>query len=148
MIKRDVPWLGSEGETSGGVVVTTGQQGVFKLFFSHQIAGFDFKRDGEKIEGDLQSQTAQSLRTVKDCLDQVGGGIGQIVKMTIFVKDPGLAADVWPATEDICGAIQKFFCFERPGNMILPAQGIVFVSRLPFDHLGQLVGIEAMAIVN
>lgn len=118
-----------------------------KFFFSSLTHGYDFNAEDDAISPDLQEQTEIALQKIDAAIKQAGGGLSSIVRLSVFIKEDA-DTDAFAKVTTVTEAIQRFFCFERPGNVILPAQSIAFVSRLPYDHLGQLVGIEATAIID
>lgn len=135
------------GIVSAGILAVPRTGTAPKFFFSSLMDGYDFNAENEAISPDLQEQTEIALKKIDMALKQAGGGPSNIVRLTVFVKD-GANADAFAKVTTVAETIQRFFCFERPGNMILPAQSIIFVSRLPYDHLGQLIGIEVTAIID
>ena len=132
---------------SAGVLAVPRTGATPTFFFSTLTSGYDFRRGDDSITPSLQEQTEIALKNIDAALKQANGGPSAIVRLTMFVKDAP-DTDALTATTVVAEAIQRFFSFGRPGNMILPAQSIIFVSRLPYDHLGQLVGIEATAIID
>jgi len=75
------------------------------------------------------AQTQQALTNAKAILAAAGGGLQDVVKVTVFVRDLG-------QFDDINRVYQSFF----PGDS--PARSVVEVSRLPKDVL---VEIELIA---
>ncbi len=128
---------------SAGIVVQS--VNLPTMFFSHLTPGHDFDSGYEAIQGDLAEQTKETLVQINKALRQANGGPGGITRLVIYLKD---RPDALRATKIVTEAVADWFSFERPGNVVLPARSVVFVCRLPYDHLGQLVGIEATAIVK
>lgn len=136
-----------DGLISAGVLAVPRTGSTPKFFFSTLTSGYDFRAEDDSMAHDLHGQMQIALKNIDKALKQAESGPNAIVRLTVFVKDRS-DADPTDVTTDVAEVIQAFFSFARPGNMVLPAQSVVFVSRLPYDRLGQLVGIEATAIVD
>lgn len=99
------------------------------VFVSGQIP-FD-PATGEIVPGDVQDQTRQSLKNVREVLLAAGSSMDKIVKATVFITD----MNDFPRVNEVYA---EFF----PENP--PARACVEVSRLPKDVK---VEIEAIALV-
>ena len=132
---------------SAGILAIPRTDAAPKFFFSALIDGYDFNVEDDAMPTGVREQTEIALKKIDAALAQAGGGPSNVARLTVFVKDSP-TIDALTITVTITEAIQAFFCFERPGNVTLPAQSVIFVSRLPYDHLGQLIGIEATAIID
>ena len=55
------------------------------VWVAGQLA-FD-ERDQLVGKGDVAAQTAQCLRNIQRCLEQLGGSLADVVQVTVFVKD-------------------------------------------------------------
>ena len=86
---------------------------------------------GEIVPGDVQDQTRQSLKNVREVLLAAGSSMDKIVKATVFITD----MNDFPRVNEVYA---EFF----PENP--PARACVEVSRLPKDVK---VEIEAIALV-
>lgn len=84
----------------------------------------------EIVEGDVQAQTAQSLKNVQAILAQAGLDFSHVVKSTVFIKDMNEFA-----------AINEVYAQYFGENK--PARACVEVARLPKDVK---VEIEVIAI--
>lgn len=84
-------------------------------------------------EGDIKLQTETVLENVKAALEETGGGMGDIVKVTVFIRDM--------AHYDEIHEIRRRY-FEEP----FPASSMVEVSSLIDPRL--LIEIEAVAVVE
>ncbi len=135
------------GLISAGILAVPRTGTAPKFFFSALTDGYDYNTEDSEMSPDLQKQTEIALKKIDTALTQSGGGLSHIVRLTVFVKDD-TDADAFAKVVTATETIQRFFCFERPGNVTLPAQSVIFVSRLPYDHLGQLIGIEATAMID
>lgn len=85
-----------------------------------------------EVPADIAQQARQSLENVKAVVNASGLDVGDIVKMTVFVKD----LNDFAAINEVYGA---FFEEHKVANY--PARSCVEVARLPKD-----VGIEIEAI--
>ena len=84
---------------------------------------------GEIIEGDIETQTKQSLQNLKAVLKPYSIDFSNIVKVTIFLKD----MNNFPRVNEIYG---QYF------DSQFPARSCIEVSRLPKDAQ---IEIEAIA---
>ena len=90
--------------------------------------------DGNVVgEGDIKLQTETVLEHVKTVLETAGGGMDDVVKVTVFIKDMGLY-------DEIHEVRRRYF--EEP----YPASSMVEVSALIDPRL--LVEIEAVAVIE
>ena len=96
------------------------------IFLSGQIP-IDPKT-GELKEGDIRQQTRQVLENIKGLLGSQGLGMGDVVKVTIFLKDMGSFNQV--------NEVYATYFSSSP-----PARSTVEVAKLPRN-----VGIEMEAI--
>jgi len=84
-------------------------------------------------EGDIRHQTETVLEHVKTVVEAAGGGMDDIVKVTVFITDMGLY-------DEIHEVRRKYF--EEP----YPASSMVEVSALIDPRL--LIEIEAVAVIG
>jgi 2-iminobutanoate/2-iminopropanoate deaminase len=90
--------------------------------------------DGNVVgEGDIKLQTETVLEHVKTVVEEVGGSMEDIVKVTVFITDMGLY-------DEIHEVRRRYF--EEP----FPASSMVEVSALIDPRL--LIEIEAVAVVQ
>ncbi len=89
---------------------------------------------GQLVEGDLGAQTAKALENLKLCLDAAGAGIGDLVKVTIYIAGD---LDIMPGFE----AWVKFA--GQPANPPI----VTVLKVLALGRPGVLVEIEAMAVL-
>ena len=85
----------------------------------------------EVVEGDVQAQTAQSLKNLKAILADSGADFSNVVKTTVFIKDM-----------NEFGAINEVYAEYFGENK--PARACVEVARLPKDVK---VEIEVIAVL-
>jgi 2-iminobutanoate/2-iminopropanoate deaminase len=115
------------GAYSSGVEAPSGRT----IYVSGQVS---FDADGNVVgEGDIKLQTETVLEHVKTVVEEAGGGIEDIVKVTVFITDMGLY-------EEIHEVRRRYF--EEP----FPASSMVEVSALIDPRL--LIEIEAVAVVR
>jgi 2-iminobutanoate/2-iminopropanoate deaminase len=87
---------------------------------------------GKIVEGGIEDQTRRVLDNIKGLLESQGSGMGEVVKVTLFLKDMGHFSRV----NEIYAT-----CFPSPP----PARSTVEVARLPRDVL---IEIEAIALAG
>ena len=101
------------------------------VFVSGQVA---MDTEGNVVgEGDIRSQTETVLEHVKTVVEAAGGGMDDIVKVTVFITDMGLY-------DEIHEVRRRYF--EEP----YPASSMVEVSALIDPRL--LIEIEAVAVIG
>ena len=84
---------------------------------------------GERLLGPIEEQTEQVLRNVEAILRAAGSGLERVLKMTVYVSDISLWAQVNAVYERVLGA-------HRPARAVVP------VGEL---HYGFQIEIEAIA---
>jgi 2-iminobutanoate/2-iminopropanoate deaminase len=115
------------GAYSSGVEAPAGRT----VYVSGQVA---FDAESNVVgEGDIKLQTETVLEHVKTVVEEAGGGMEDIVKVTVFITDMGLY-------DDIHEVRRRYF--EEP----FPASSMVEVSALIDPRL--LIEIEAVAVVR
>ncbi|QGM80244.1 RidA family protein [Otariodibacter oris] len=85
-----------------------------------------------EVAAEIEKQTRQSLENIKAIITQAGLTVGDIVKMTIFLKDLN-------DFNKVNAEYEAFFIENK--HETFPARSCVEVARLPKD-----VGIEIEAI--
>ena len=101
--------------SGGQLVFTSGQIGLSPI-------------TGRMIEGGVSDQTRQAMENLREVLKSVGGDLGHLVKVSIFVKNMDDFATV--------NTVYASFLGEP-----YPARETVEVSRLPLDALVEISGI-------
>jgi 2-iminobutanoate/2-iminopropanoate deaminase len=115
------------GAYSSGVEAPSGRT----IYVSGQVS---LDAEGNVVgEGDVRLQTETVLEHVKTVVEEAGGGMGDIVKVTVFITDMGLY-------DEIHEVRRRYF--EEP----FPASSMVEVSALIDPRL--LIEIEAVAVVG
>lgn len=90
----------------------------------------------EVIEGGIGPQTRQALENIKGIVEEAGGTLGDIVKVTVFMKD---------MAHDKAGFEEVYkSCFKKP----YPARSLVEVSEIPLVTEPTIVEIEAIAYIK
>jgi len=90
----------------------------------------------EVIEGGIGPQTRQALENIKGIIEDAGGALEDIVKVTVFMKD---------MKNDKAGfeEVYKSF-FKKP----YPARSLIEVSEIPLVSEPTIVEIEAVAYIK
>ena len=115
------------GAYSSGVEAPAGRT----VYVSGQVS---LDAEGNVVgEGDVRIKTETVLEHVKSVVEEAGGGMGDIVKVTVFLTDMGLY-------DEIHEVRRRYF--EEP----YPASSMVEVSALIDPRL--LIEIEAVAVVE
>lgn len=99
------------------------------LFISGQIP---FDAEGNLVGDNIVSQTHQSIKNIEAIVNEVGGKLSDIVKVTVLMKDMN---DFGKMNE----VYDSYF------NLTKPARAAYQVARLPKDVL---VEIEAIACID
>jgi 2-iminobutanoate/2-iminopropanoate deaminase len=115
------------GAFSSGVEAPSGRT----VYVSGQVS---MDAEGNVVgEGDIKAQTEAVLEHVKTVVEEAGGGMEDIVKLTVFITDMGLY-------DEIHEVRRRYF--REP----FPASSMVEVSALIDPRL--LIEIEAIAVVR
>jgi 2-iminobutanoate/2-iminopropanoate deaminase len=115
------------GAFSAGVEVQAGRT----VYVSGQVS---MDAEGNVVgEGDISRQTETVLEYVKTVVEEAGGGMGDVVKVTVFIRDMGLY-------DEIHEVRRRYF------GEPYPASSMVEVSALIDPRL--LIEIEAVAVIE
>jgi 2-iminobutanoate/2-iminopropanoate deaminase len=115
------------GAYSSGVEAPAGRT----IYVSGQVS---MDAEGNVVgEGDMRLQTETVLEHVKTVVEEAGGGMEDVVKVTVFITDMGLY-------DEIHEVRRRYF--EEP----YPASSMVEVSALIDPRL--LIEIEAVAVIE
>jgi 2-iminobutanoate/2-iminopropanoate deaminase len=87
---------------------------------------------GERRLGSIEEQTQQALENVAAIVAAGGGGLGDVVKVTVYVSD----IDLWGRVNEVYSA---FFGEHRPARAVVPTREL---------HHGFQIEIEAVAAVG
>lgn len=113
-------------------VQATRATGSTLLFISGQVA---LDRDGNLVgAGDVGAQTRQALTNLRALLEAAGASIGDVAKLTVFVRDMRQFARVQEVRAEFWRGLD------------LPASTALEVARLVRDEF--LVEIEAYAVIH
>jgi 2-iminobutanoate/2-iminopropanoate deaminase len=115
------------GAYSSGVEAPTGRT----IYVSGQVS---LDAEGNVVgEGDIRLQTTTVLEHVKTVVEEAGGGMEDVVKVTVFITDMGLY-------DEIHEVRRRYF--KEP----FPASSMVEVSALIDPRL--LIEVEAVAVIE
>ena len=115
------------GAFSSGVEAPSGRM----VYVSGQVS---LDAEGNVVgEGDIKRQTETVLEHVKTVVEEAGGGMDDIVKVTVYITDMGLYDEIHE--------IRRRY-FDEP----YPASSMVEVSALIDPRL--LIEIEAVAVIE
>jgi len=123
------------------VTVPAGAETVYVSGALPQVANKDAPKGSIESYGDMETQTTSVLTQIKTTLEQLGLGMGDVVKMTVF-----MAAD--PATDNklnfpgLMAGYSKFFGTADQPNK--PARSALQVAALVAP--GALLEIEVIAV--
>ena len=98
------------------------------LFTSGQIP---LRADGTLNDGDITAQTIQVLANLKAVIEAAGGGLNNVVKTTVFMKNLDDFADMNKVYADTFGSHT-------------PARSTVQVAKLPRDVLVEIEAIVSL----
>lgn len=133
-MKKDIiPFTADLGtEVAFSQAVKVNKADLSSLLFISGQASIDEK--GNLVgKGDIKAQTRQTLENMKSVLNQMGAGMDDVVKVTVFVTDMSTFNEVHEVR-------REFFSREN-----YPASTIVEINRLANDDL--LIEIEAIAVI-
>lgn len=86
---------------------------------------------GRLVAGDVEAQTERVLQNLQAVLQAAGGGLEQVVKTTVFLRDMGQFAAM-------NGVYARFFGDHRP------ARSTVAVVGLPLDAQVEIEAVAAL----
>jgi enamine deaminase RidA (YjgF/YER057c/UK114 family) len=135
-----LPLVGSDFPISAAVTVRGGIDTVFLSGALPPVINKDAPKGSVAAYGDMQTQTTGALTAIKATLARMGLGMGDIVKMTVFmVGDP--SHDNKLDFPGLMAGYTKFFGTKDQPNK--PARSAVQVAALVVP--GPLVEIEVIA---
>jgi reactive intermediate/imine deaminase len=133
-MKKDIiPFTADLGtEVAFSQAVRVDKKDLSSLLFISGQASIDEK--GDVIgKGDIKAQTRQTLENMKKVLTQLGAGMDDVVKVTLFVTDMSHFKEIHEVRRE----------YFKKGNY--PASTIVEVNRLANDDL--MIEVEAIAVI-
>ncbi len=133
-MKKDIiPFTADLGtEVAFSQAVRVDKKDLSNLLFISGQASID-EKGGVMGKGDIKAQTRQTLENMKKVLNQLGAGMDDVVKVTIFVTDMSHFKEIHEVRREY---------FKR-GNY--PASTIVEINRLANDDL--MIEAEAIAVI-
>lgn len=134
------PLLGTDFPISAAVTIPSGYETVFLSGALPPVINKDAPKGTTAAYGDMHAQTVGALTSIKATLARLGLGLGDVVKMTVFmVADPGKDNKLDFAGL-MAGYTQFFGTADQPNK---PARSAVQVAALVAP--GALVEIEVIA---
>ncbi len=132
---------GSDFPISLAVTVPAGFDTVYVSGALPQVANKDAPKGSFEAYGDMETQSTSVMTQIKATLGQLGLGMGDVVKMTVFmVADP--SKDNKLNFPGLMAAYSKFFgTAEQPNK---PARSAVQVAALVAP--GALLEVEVVAV--
>jgi 2-iminobutanoate/2-iminopropanoate deaminase len=116
-----------EGAYSSGIETPAGRT----IYISGQVS---LDAAGNVVgEGDIKLQTETVLEHVKTVVEEAGGGMEDIVKVTVFITDMGLY-------DEIHEVRRRYFSEPYPASSMVEVSGLID-PRL-------LIEIEAVAVIQ
>ncbi len=134
------PLIGSDFPISAAVTVPSGLDTVFVSGALPPVINKDAPKGSVAAYGDMETQATGALTSIKATLERLGLGMGDVVKMTVFmVADP--TKDNKLDFAGLMAGYTKFFGTADQPNK--PARSAVQVAALVAP--GALVEIEVIA---
>ena len=90
-------------------------------------------RTGKLVEGGLEAETRQALANLAAILEAAGGGLGRVVKTTVFLAD----MRDFPAMNAIYA---NAFGEHRPARSTVEAAALPLGARVEIEAVGYLAG--------
>jgi enamine deaminase RidA (YjgF/YER057c/UK114 family) len=134
------PLLGSDFPISAAVTVPAGFDTVFVSGALPSVANKDAPKGSVEAYGDMQTQTVSVLTSIKATLARLGLGMGDVVKMTVFMVADPTKDNKLDFAGLMAGYTQFFGTAEQPNK---PARSAVQVAALVAP--GALLEIEVIA---
>ena len=117
------PCLAGVGETSklSGRGDLFGELGVL----------LDLQREGENVEGDIESQTERTLRNVEAVLLEAGSSLDQVLSLMIFLTD----REDWAGVNGVC---ERMFGVHRPARAVIGGAALKAGCRIEITAVGAI----------
>jgi reactive intermediate/imine deaminase len=133
MRKDIIPFTADLGtEVAFSQAIKVDKADLSSLLFISGQASIDEK--GNVVgKGDIKAQARQTLENMKSVLNQLGAGMDDVVKVTVFVTDMSHFNEIHEVRREF---------FKKADY---PASTIVEINRLANDDL--LIEIEAIAVI-
>lgn len=97
----------------------------------------DNPKTGEVVEGGIETQTRQALENIKTIVEEAGGGLEHIAKVTVMIKD--MAAN----KQGFESVYTQYF----PRNKTPPARSMFEAVEIPLPGDAAIVEIEAIVYI-
>lgn len=81
---------------------------------------------GNKINGDLDTQTNRVFKNLELILNHAGSDINKVIKLVIYISD----VELWEKVNDICG---EYFVTHKPVRTIVPTRNLHFGFNIEID---------------
>jgi len=134
------PLLGTDFPISAAVTVPSGYETVYLSGALPPVINKDAPKGSGAAYGDTQAQTVGALTSIKATLARLGLGLGDVVKMTVFLVGDPAKDNKLDFTGLMAGYTQFFGTADQPNK---PARSAVQVAALAAP--GALVEIEVIA---
>jgi len=135
------PLLGSDFPIAAAVTVPSGSDTVYLSGALGSVVDKSAPKDSRAAYGDTEAQTLSALTNIKSTLARLGLGMGDVVKMTIFLAgDPDKGGKM-----DFLGMMKSYRkFFGTPDQPNLPTRSAVQVAGLAAPWA--LIEIEVTAV--
>jgi len=134
------PLLGSDFPISAAVTVPAGFDTVFVSGALPSVAHKEAPKGSVESYGDMQTQTVSVLTSIKATLARLGLGLGDVVKMTVFMVADPTKDNKLDFAGLMAGYTQFFGTADQPNK---PARSAVQVAALVAP--GALLEVEVIA---
>jgi enamine deaminase RidA (YjgF/YER057c/UK114 family) len=134
------PLIGSDFPISAAVTIPAGFDTVFVSGALPSVANKDAPKGSVESYGDMQAQTVSVLGSIKATLARLGLGMGDVVKMTVFMVADPTKDNKLDFAGLMAGYTQFFGTADQPNK---PARSAVQVAALVAP--GALLEVEVIA---
>ena len=135
-----LPLLNSDFPISAAVTIPAGYETVFVSGALPELINKDAPKGSVEAYGDMQTQTISVLTQIKATLARMGLGMGDVVKMTVFMAADPTQGNKLNFPGLMAGYTQFFGTAEQPNK---PARSAVQVAALVSP--GALLEVEVIA---
>jgi enamine deaminase RidA (YjgF/YER057c/UK114 family) len=134
---------GNDFPISAAVTIPAGFDTVYVSGALPSVANKDAPKGSVAAYGDMQAQAVSALTSIKGTLAKLGLGMGDVVKMTVFMVADPTKDNKLDFAGLMAGYTQFFGTAEQPSK---PARSAVQVAALVAP--GALVEIEVIAVMR
>jgi 2-iminobutanoate/2-iminopropanoate deaminase len=89
--------------------------------------GVPVDADGKDITGNFEAQTRRTFALIDQTLKQQGAGLGNLVTMTVFIKESRYGDEIFPGNNYPASALITVNSFAQPG-LEIEIQGVAVVN--------------------